>query len=104
MLCKIGAIVCISAVVRNCAVNLANCCEAEKAKLPLSASWVPFVPTSHKKLTFRITRLHPLRDVLAPPDLSYAQGIGGAHFVCYSLETPLGLVDVFNVQRSIEKA
>ncbi len=53
---------------------------------------------------FFLASRYPIRDVLVPPDLSYAQGIGGAHFVCYSLETPLGLVDVFNVQRSIEKA
>ena len=37
------------------------------------------------------------RDVFVPPDLVYPQGRGGTHYVHYPLETPLGLVEVFNV-------
>jgi vancomycin resistance protein VanJ len=39
----------------------------------------------------------PIRSVYVPSDLVYPQGTGGAHYVHYTLETPLGPVDVFNV-------
>ena len=38
-----------------------------------------------------------LREAWVPPPLQYAAGTGGARFVRYTLDTPLGLVDVFNV-------
>jgi hypothetical protein len=46
---------------------------------------------------FFVASRYPIRDVFVPPELVYAQGTGGAHFVRYTIETPLGLVDVFNV-------
>jgi len=46
---------------------------------------------------FVLATRHRLRDVFVPPDLTYPQGKGGAHYVHYTLETPLGLADVFNV-------
>jgi vancomycin resistance protein VanJ len=46
---------------------------------------------------FFLASRYPIRDVFVPPPLVYPQGTGGAHFVRYALETPLGLVDVFNV-------
>ena len=46
---------------------------------------------------FFLATRYPIRDVLVPPPLVYPQGTGGAHFVRYTLEAPLGLVDVFNV-------
>jgi|APFre7841882724_1041349.scaffolds.fasta_scaffold02698_4 endonuclease/exonuclease/phosphatase family metal-dependent hydrolase len=46
---------------------------------------------------FVLATRHRVRDVFIPPDLMYPQGKGGAHYVHYTLETPLGLVDVFNV-------
>lgn len=42
------------------------------------------------------TRL-PVRDVYVPPALEYSGGSGLPHYVQYSVDTPLGLVDVFNV-------
>jgi vancomycin resistance protein VanJ len=39
----------------------------------------------------------PIRDVYVPPDLVYAKGKGGARYVRYTLETPFGLVDLFNM-------
>ena len=38
-----------------------------------------------------------LREVSIPPPLQYAAGTGGARYVRYTIETPAGLVDVFNV-------
>ncbi len=46
---------------------------------------------------FVVATRHAIRDAYVPPALVYPQGTGGAHFVRYTLETPLGLVDVFNV-------
>ena len=46
---------------------------------------------------FVLASRYPIRDVFVPPPLVYPQGTGGAHFVRYTLNTPLGLVDVFNV-------
>jgi len=46
---------------------------------------------------FVLASRHPIRDVFVPPPLVYPQGAGGAHVVRYTLDTPLGLVDVFNV-------
>jgi hypothetical protein len=46
---------------------------------------------------FVLATRFPVRDVYVPPSLIYPQGTGGAHYVQYTLETPLGLVDVFNV-------
>ncbi|MBP1780129.1 MAG: Endonuclease/exonuclease/phosphatase [candidate division NC10 bacterium] len=45
---------------------------------------------------FVLATRHRLRNVFVPPDLTYPQGKGGAHYVHYTLETPLGLADVFN--------
>ena len=39
-----------------------------------------------------------------PPELVYAQGTGGAHYVHYSLETRVGIVDVFNVHPTSPRA
>ena len=46
---------------------------------------------------FVLATRHPIREVFVPPPLEYAKGTGGAHYVQYTLETPLGLIDVFNV-------
>ena len=46
---------------------------------------------------FALATRFAVRDVYVPPNLVYPQGTGGAHYVHYTLETPLGLVDVFNV-------
>ena len=46
---------------------------------------------------FVLATRHRVRDVFIPPDLMYPQGKGGAHYVHYTLETPIGLADVFNV-------
>jgi vancomycin resistance protein VanJ len=46
---------------------------------------------------FLMASRFPLREVSIPPPLQYAAGTGGAHFVRYTLDTPLGLIDVFNV-------
>jgi endonuclease/exonuclease/phosphatase family metal-dependent hydrolase len=46
---------------------------------------------------FVLATRFPVRDVHVPPSLVYPEGTGGAHYVHYTLETPLGLVDVFNV-------
>ncbi len=39
----------------------------------------------------------PILEAWVPPTIVYARGTGGAHFVRYTLNTPLGVVDVFNV-------
>jgi endonuclease/exonuclease/phosphatase family metal-dependent hydrolase len=46
---------------------------------------------------FFVASRFPIRDVMVPPSIVYARGIGGAHFVRYTLQTPLGAVDVFNM-------
>jgi endonuclease/exonuclease/phosphatase (EEP) superfamily protein YafD len=46
---------------------------------------------------FALATRFPVREVYVPPSLVYPQGAGGAHYVHYTLDTPLGLVDVFNV-------
>jgi len=46
---------------------------------------------------FALATRFPVREVYVPPSLVYPQGTGAAHYVHYTLETPLGLVDVFNV-------
>jgi vancomycin resistance protein VanJ len=54
---------------------------------------------------FFVASRFPLTDVYVPPSLHYQAGEGGAqqsddggaHFVSYTIATPLGLVDVFNV-------
>jgi endonuclease/exonuclease/phosphatase family metal-dependent hydrolase len=46
---------------------------------------------------FVIAARGAIREVYVPPPLVYATGSGGAHYVHYTLETPLGLIDVFNV-------
>jgi len=46
---------------------------------------------------FFLASRFPIRTVWVPPAIAYASGSGGAHFVRYTLHTPLGVVDVFNV-------
>jgi vancomycin resistance protein VanJ len=54
---------------------------------------------------FFVASRFPLTDVYVPPSLHYQAGEGGAqqsddgsaHFVVYTIATPLGLLDVFNV-------
>jgi len=46
---------------------------------------------------FVLATRYRLHDVFVPPDLVYPRGKGGAHYVHYTLETPIGLADVFNV-------
>jgi len=46
---------------------------------------------------FVIATRHRIRDVYVPPPLVYAKGSGGAHYVHYTLDTPIGSVDVLNV-------
>jgi endonuclease/exonuclease/phosphatase (EEP) superfamily protein YafD len=46
---------------------------------------------------FIVASRYPIRETFVPPPLLYTQGTGGAHFVRYAIDTPLGLVDVFNV-------
>ena len=46
---------------------------------------------------FILATRFPVRAVYDPPDLQYVRGPGGAHYVEYTIDTPLGLVDVFNV-------
>lgn len=46
---------------------------------------------------FVIATRHRIREVYVPPRLVYAQGSGGAHYVHYALDTPIGPVDVLNV-------
>jgi endonuclease/exonuclease/phosphatase (EEP) superfamily protein YafD len=46
---------------------------------------------------FFLATRYVIRDAYVPPDLEYPKGKGGAHFVQYTLETPVGLVDLFNV-------
>ncbi|MBN1608715.1 MAG: endonuclease/exonuclease/phosphatase family protein [Polyangiaceae bacterium] len=47
---------------------------------------------------FFVASRWPIRDVYLPPNLVYPKrGTGGPHYVRYTLETSLGLVDVFNV-------
>jgi len=46
---------------------------------------------------FVIAARYVVREVYVPPPLVYARGTGGAHYVHYTLETPLGVIDVFNV-------
>lgn len=46
---------------------------------------------------FIIATRFGIGNVFVPPDLVYPQGRGGAHYVHYALDTPLGSVDVFNV-------
>lgn len=46
---------------------------------------------------FVLATRFPVRNVHVPPSLVYPRGTGGAHYVHYTLETPVGLVDVFNV-------
>ena len=46
---------------------------------------------------FLLATRFPIRSTYVPPALDYPQGTGGAHYVLYTLDTPVGLVDVFNV-------
>jgi hypothetical protein len=46
---------------------------------------------------FVIATRYAVREFYVPPPLVYAQGTGGSHYVHYTLETPLGVIDVFNV-------
>jgi endonuclease/exonuclease/phosphatase (EEP) superfamily protein YafD len=47
---------------------------------------------------FFVASRFPIRDTYLPPGISYGKrGGGGAHYVRYTIETPLGLADVFNV-------
>ena len=46
---------------------------------------------------FFVASRSPIREVWVPPAIVYDRGTGGAHFVRYTLDTPSGLVDVFNV-------
>jgi endonuclease/exonuclease/phosphatase (EEP) superfamily protein YafD len=53
---------------------------------------------------FLLATRFPIRATYVPPALEYPQGTGGAHYVQYTLETPLGLVDVFNVHLTSPRA
>jgi endonuclease/exonuclease/phosphatase family metal-dependent hydrolase len=46
---------------------------------------------------FLMASRFPIVEVNVPPPLQYAAGTGGAHFVRYTLDTPVGPVDLFNV-------
>jgi hypothetical protein len=45
---------------------------------------------------FFVASRYPIRDAWNPPVIIYPRGTGSAHFVRYTLQTPLGVVDVFN--------
>ena len=46
---------------------------------------------------FFVASRSPIREVWVPPAIVYDGGTGGAHFVRYTLETPVGSADVFNM-------
>jgi endonuclease/exonuclease/phosphatase (EEP) superfamily protein YafD len=47
---------------------------------------------------FFVASRFPIRETYLPPPIQYGKrGGGGAHYVKYTIETPLGLVDVFNL-------
>jgi vancomycin resistance protein VanJ len=51
----------------------------------------------HVNGQFLMASRFPLREASIPPPVQDAAGTGGAHFVRYTLETPLGPIDLFNV-------
>ena len=46
---------------------------------------------------FFVASRFPIKNVFVPEPLMYSKGQGGAHFIAYVLETPIGQVEVFNV-------
>jgi len=51
----------------------------------------------HADSQFLTASRFAIREVSIPPPLQYAAGTGGARYVRLTLDTPVGLVDVFNV-------
>ncbi len=67
----------------------------ESLRNELTAAFVGWRVDQHGQ--FFVATRYPIRSVYVPPPLSYSTGEGGARFVAYLLETPLGLVNVYNV-------
>jgi vancomycin resistance protein VanJ len=51
----------------------------------------------HAEGQFLTASRFAIREISIPPPLQYAAGTGGARYVRVTLQTPVGLVDVFNV-------
>ncbi len=86
----------VIAQVRAFEPNLVLLQEAhEELRNQLAAAFLGWHVDQHGQ--FFVASRYPIRSVYLPPPLSFSTGEGGARFVSYLLETPLGPVNIYNV-------